>query len=150
MANPANTFVAKSATFVANSATAALTDLLELGDGESGSDTDVTTDNAQTVNGMYVDSIKGQIAATVTDNELITGSGAAALKVGATGSLTVLYARRAAGKGFVSAHTMTITYANAQLKSIQRAAGVVGTGKMTLMFGAYDPAGSAVSTAAVA
>jgi hypothetical protein len=150
MSNPGLTSLAKTAAFTANSVTANLTDLLGLTDGEGGDAMNLTTDNAQTVNAMFVDSIQGQIVVTCSDIELTKGSGAAALVIGATGSLVIAYARRTQGKGFVSGHTMTITYANAQLRGIQREAGVTGTGKLTLTFGAYDPAGSAVQTAAVA
>lgn len=150
MSNPGLTSIAKSAAFVANSVTANFTDLLSLTDGEGGSPVDMTTDNAQTVNAMFVDSIKGSIQITVADMEIQTGAGAAALVIGATGSLTVLYARRSQGKGFVSAHTLTVTYANAQLRGIQREAGVTGAGRMTLSFEAYDPAGTTVATKAVA
>lgn len=143
MSNPANTFVAKSAVF----ASVNLTDLLDLADGETGNPVELTTDNAQTVNGHYVDSIKGSIQVTVSDNELRTN---AAIFIGKTGSLVVAYGRRSQGKGFVSAHTHSVTYANSQLVGIQQQAGVTGHGNLVLTFVAYDPAGTAVSSQAVA
>lgn len=143
MGSPGKTSVAKSAVFAAYT----MTDLLDISDGEGGNPVEMTTDNAVTVNAHFVDSIKGQIQITLSDPEQTTN---AVMFVGKTGSLVVAYQQRTQGKGFVSAHTLTITYANAQLINIQRQAGVTGTGTLVLTFVAYDPAGSAVATYGVA
>lgn len=148
MSNPALTSIAKSATFTPSGGSAwNFTDLMDLDDGESASTVDVTTDNAVTVNGMFVDSIKGDISITCSDFEHTTNAGAV---IGSTGSLVVRYDRRAQGKGAVSSHTLSVTYANAQVRDIKRRAGVTGTGTITVSFGAYDPAGLTVKSAAVA
>ncbi len=148
MSSPASTNVATSAIFTPSGGSPwTISDLVEQDDGETASVTKVTTDAAQTVNGMYVDSIEGNINVTATDMENTTNAGAV---IGTTGSLAIKYTRRAAGKGGVSGHGLTVTYANAQLHDIRRHAGVTGTGTITFVFGAYDPAGSAVKSAAVA
>ena len=69
MGNPANTFTAKSAAFVANSTTLNMTDLIHAKDAEGGDLVKATTDQAQTVNGAFLDSIVGEINITVTDDE---------------------------------------------------------------------------------
>lgn len=150
MSNPGNTSLAKTAAFTANAVTANFTDLQSISDGEGGSQVKLTSDQAQTVNGSFVDSIEGSIEIVVADPEIIAGAGAAALVIGATGSLVVAYARRAQGKGQVSGHTLTVTYSNAQLINVRREGGVTGMGRMTLSFSAYDPAGTAIATKAVA
>ena len=143
MANPGKTSVAKSVVFAGWT----MTDLLEVTDGEGGSPVEMTTDNALTVNASFMDSIKGAITVTLSDQEQSTN---AACFVGKTGSLAVAYQQRTQGKGFVAAHTLTVTYANAQIQSFQKHAGVTGTGTLQITFIAYDPAGAAVSSAAVA
>lgn len=147
MGNPANTFTAKSAAFVANSTTLNMTDLIHAKDAEGGDLVKATTDQAQTVNGAFLDSIVGEINITVTDDELSTN---AAAVVGAVGSLTVLYQRRTQGKGWISGHTLTVTYANALLQRIERDAANVQMGTMVLSFVGYDPAGTSINTKAVA
>lgn len=146
MSNPGNTSLAKAASFVANSATAAFTDLLSITYSEGGSAVELTTDNAATVNAMFQDSIKGAITVTCSDPELIAASFSAALSGGATGPLTISFGRRAAGKGQVSGHTLAIVFANAQFQGHTTESAVVGSGHIAFTFGAYDPAGVAVST----
>lgn len=143
MASPGKTSIAKSAVFAGWT----ITDLLSLTDGETGNPVEMTTDNAQTVNAHFVDSIKGSIVVTMSDLEQRTN---AACFIGKTGSLAVGYGQRTQGKGFVNAHTLTVTYANAQIVDIRQEAGVTGTGQLVVTFAAYDPAGTAVASAAVA
>ena len=143
MANPGKTSVAKSAVFAGWT----MTDIVDISDGEGGSPVEMTTDNSLTVNAMFVDSIKGTIQITLSDPEQSTNASCVTAK---TGSLVVAYQQRTQGKGFVAAHTLSVTYANAQLQTIQRHAAVTGTGTLVLTFTAYDPAGAAVSTIAVA
>ncbi len=124
-----------------------ITDLVDVDDGESGSPVDLVTDASQVVNGMFVDAIKGQITVIAKDLAHSTNAGAA---IGATGSLAVAYGLRTIGKGFVSANTLTVTYANAQLRDIRRRAGATGDGTIEFVFGAFDPSGTSVASKAVA
>jgi hypothetical protein len=121
-------------------------DLVDIADSESGNMTELTTDNSLVVNGMFVDSNRGEITVTAKD---MTGTTNAGAVIGTAGSLAIKYAKRSAGKGFVSSFYLTVTYANAVLRSISRQAGVTGEGTLVLVFGAYGTDGSTIKTAAV-
>jgi hypothetical protein len=144
----ARTHLAKTAAFTpAGGSLWSMTDLVDIDDGENGSAVDLVTDASQTVNGMFVDAIKGEITVVCKDLAHTINAGCA---IGATGSLVVAYGLRTIGKGFVSGNTLSVTYANAQLRDIRRRGSVTGDGTISFVFGAFDPSGTAVKSAAVA
>lgn len=148
MSSSARTHIAKTAAFTPSGGSAwNITDLVDADDGESGSPTDLVTDGAATVNGMFVDAIKGTITIISKDLSHTTNAGAV---IGATGSLVIGYGLRTIGKGFVSGNTLSVTYANAQVRDIRRRASATGDGMFEIVFGAFDPSGSAVKSSAVA
>lgn len=143
----ARTHVAESAGFTpAGGALWTMTDLLELGDGEGADLSELTTDNSLVVNGMFADNLKGDITITCSDMAHSTNAGAV---VGQVGSLAIKYGLRSAGKGRVASNFLTVTYANAVVRSIHRQAGVTGHGTIAITFGAYGTDGATVKSAAV-
>jgi hypothetical protein len=141
------THVAESIIFTPSGGAAwTLTDLLHLADGEGVDLTELTTDNSLPVNGMFGDNLKGEISASASDLSHSTNAGAVA---GQVGSLAVRYGKRAAGKGRTAGAYLTVTYANAVLRSLHREAGVTGHGTIAVTFGAYGTDGATVKSAAV-
>lgn len=144
----ARTHLAKTAQFTPAGGSAwNITDLADLDDGESANAVNLVTDAAATVNGMFVDAIVGEISIIAKDLAHSINAGAA---IGATGALVIAYGLRTIGKGFVTSNALTVTYANAQLRNIRRRASVTGDATFEITFGAFDPSGSSVKTAAVA
>jgi len=143
----ATTHTAKSAGFTPSGGSLwSMTDLLEISEDENGDVTQLTTDNSQVVNGVWVSSIKGDITLVVSDLSQLTNAGAV---TGAAGALTVKYAKRQAGKGDVSGQYITVTYATVTLVGIRRRAGSTGNSQMEVMFSAYGTDGSTLKTASV-
>jgi hypothetical protein len=135
------THVAYSAVFTPSGGSAwTILDLVDINDSEAGNLTELTTDNSLVVNGMFVDSNRGSIAISAKNMAQSTNAGAVN---GTVGSLVLKYAKRSAGKGYVASNYLSITYGNAVLNGISRAAAVVGDGNFTVNFSAT------VKTAAV-
>lgn len=121
-----------------------ITDLEHVDYGESGQEVDMTTDASITVNGMFLDSIKGEITVQTSDLTLLEASNA--FVMGTTGSLLITYGKRQKGVGIISGSNRTLTCANAQVRSITPGAGATGASVINIRFGAYDPAGASVRT----
>jgi hypothetical protein len=133
------THVAYSAVFTPSGGSAwTILDLVDINDSEAGNLTELTTDNSLVVNGSIAISAKNMAQST----------NAGAVN-GTVGSLVLKYAKRSAGKGYVASNYLSITYGNAVLNGISRAAAVVGDGNFTVNFSAYGTDNATVKTAAV-
>ena len=119
-----------------------ITDLEHVDYSEAGQEVDMTTDAAIAVNGMYLDSIKGEVTVQTSDLTLLEASTAFAL--GTTGSLVITYGKRQKGVGIISGSNRTLTLASAQVRGISPGAGATGASVVNIKFGAYDTAGLAV------
>lgn len=98
------------------------------------------TDNATTVQAIFLDGIGATVTMTTT-NEAIRALAAYAL--GQTGALVVVRELRAKGIG-ASAGDLTATYADACVVSVREGTPIAGRGTIEVTWECVDPAGTAV------
>lgn len=137
-------YLALSATFTPTGGSATpILDLEHVSYGESGQEVVMSTDAAIAANGIYIDTITGEV--TIQTSEILLLQASNAFAVGTPGSLAIVYAKRKAGIGQVSGANRTLTLANSVVASTSPDAGATGASVVAIRFRCYDPAGLAVS-----
>ena len=125
----AKAYRAKTVTF-ASTAVLGITDVSIT---DNGSAVDLSTDASPTITAVFVDSIVTDVTITTTDLDRV-----AALAIGATGSLVIVFQLRAEGSG-AGAGDKTATMANAVIVSITPQAGTNGIGSHQVAFRCSGP-----------
>lgn len=118
-----NAYRAKSATF-ASTARLGLQSLKVTANGQT---TDLVTDAVDTVQAVFVDALAAEVSAVVTDV-----SGVNSLKPGDTGSLVVVFEKRAEGRAAAGSGNVTATFANAVVTTSDIDSAVTGIGSGTV------------------
>lgn len=137
----ANAYRFKSITWSGSGAAVAIPGIVDCSeDDTTESTTKHRTDNATTVQGVFMDGVGATIRITTTDLSL---RGASGYTMGKTGALVIIRELRANGVG-AQAGDKTHTYGSAVLVDMTEGVPINGRGTLQLTFEAYDSNGAAV------
>lgn len=126
----------KSASFTpAGGSLVNITDLTDIRFRDSINLQELLTDNNTNVNLIFGTGGKTELTLTSSDTSLAWGT---TTPPGTAGSLVLVFGKRAAGKGYVSAADKTLTAANAVIGERTGAAATAAAGSVEFNFTAFD------------
>ncbi len=133
----ANAYRAKSCNF----ASSAKLGVISIETTINGNTTDLNTDAALSVTAVFVDALVADVTVGVTAIDGTTG-----LTPGDTGSLVVVFEKRAEGRSPAGSGNLTATFANAVVTSVKSDGPAAGHGSATVTWRCSNPSsGSPVS-----